>query len=181
MDLSKILTESKEFVQAFVGFLASAVAVLVGAFFIYSAFKKMVDHAHGLRHGQPTAGPIMINLFIGAIMVQFSFMMDRLVFTIFGETRESPSQAMNYMPAPVQKSGTMLNMLIHASVWWIAAIGVVAIFRGFILWNDLAKGNNGQNSLGWKGFWHVFFGAACVNFPGVLKLFSGQGSVMPDP
>jgi len=172
MDFSKILAESQAFVQTFVELLSSVVAVFVGAAFIYSGFKKMVDHAHGLRQGQPTFGPIMINLLIGAVMVRFSFMMDQLIWTIFQEGRESPSAAMSYMPEQIKKSGTMLYMLIEAAVWWIAAIGVVAIFRGLILWNDLAKGNGGQNSLGWKGFWHLFFGAACVNFTGVLKLFN---------
>jgi len=174
MDLSALLSSSREIVQIFLNVLLPAITVLVGAVFIYSGLKKVVDHSHGLRHGQSTVGPVLINLGIGAVLIRFSFMLDQLIFTIFQDKRESPSAAMSYMPAQVKNSGTMLNMLVEAAVWWIVAIGAVAVFRGFILWNDLAKGQGGQSSLGWKGFWHLIFGAACVNFSGVLKLFSGS-------
>jgi len=170
MDLSAFLTGSQEFVREFVEALIPIIAILIGVAFIFSGLKKVVDHAQGLRHGQPTVGPVLINLFIGAIFVQFPRMMETFVQTIFQEKRESPSAAMSYMPAKVTES-EMLSMLIEAAVWWVALIGVVAIFRGLVLWNDLAKGGGGQGSLGWRGFWHVFFGALCVNFGGVLKLF----------
>jgi len=170
MDLSGFLEGSRTFVQSFITLLSSAIAVLVGVAFIYSGLKKVVEHSRGLRQGQPTVGPVLINLAIGAALVQFSTMMDTIVYTLFAENRENPSAAMSYMPAQV-KTSEVLQKLVEAGVWWVAAIGVVAIFRGLILWNDLAKGSNGQGSLGWRGFWHVIFGALCVNFTGVLKLF----------
>jgi len=175
MDYSEVLNNSKETVQALITFMSVALAMLLGTFFIFSGLKKVADYSNGQRQGQPIIGPVCINFFIGASLLQFSFMIKTIVYTMFGASLESPSRVMDYMPPQVKEGGGMVTALVGAAVWWIAAIGVAAILRGFIIWNDLAKGDRAQSSAGWKGFWHIFFGAACVNLTGVFKLF-GSGS-----
>jgi|GEM_PF-2376141 len=173
MDYQNILDGSEELVKALIKFLSSGVAVCLGSYFIFSGLQKMIEHSKGLRQGQPTAGPIAINLLIGSLMVQLSFTIDTLVETIFGGEKESPSEAMRYLPAQAADS-KMMQTLVNAGVWWVAFIGVTAIMRGLILWNDLSKGRGAGESLGRTGFWHIVFGALCCNFPGLLGWLSGN-------
>jgi len=172
MDFSAFLNGSRETVHALVALLTGAIAVLLGVAFMISGLKKVVAHGRGERQGQPTVGPVLINLCIGGAMVQLGTMTDMLVQTLFGTGRESPNSAMAYMPDPVQES-QLLSQAVEAGVYWVAAIGFIAIIRGLVLWNELAKGAGHGQNLGWKGFWHLFFGALAVNIPGTLRMLAG--------
>lgn len=173
MEWPAILEGSKETVTSLVGFLTSGAAVLMGSSFIYSGFSKMVAHSKGQRHGQPTAGPVAINLLIGAIMVQLSFMVDQFIVSMFGAGREDPNAAMSYMPSPV-KDNVLLQQAVNAAVLWVYAIGFIAIFRGLVQWNALASGRGSAQDNGWKGFWHIFFGALAVNLTGFLRVLTSN-------
>lgn len=171
MDTSTFLAGSEAVLTAVVSLLVTGIAFLIGLIMIYSGFAKMVEYSRGNRQGQSTVGPVAINLLIGSMMIQLGRMVDGLIYTIFNEPAQSPNNAMAYIPEPV-KSSAMLENLVQAAVLWVWAIGFVAIVRGLVLWNDLANGRNAQPSAGWRGFWHILFGAAAVNLTGVLKLFA---------
>jgi len=171
---SNFLENSREIVQALITFMTVGLAVVLGLFFIFSGMKKVADYSHGYRQGQPTVGPVLINLLIGASLLQLSFSIRTIVRSVFGTEIESPNMAMDYMPASITNGSEMVRNLVQAGVWWIVAIGVAAILRGLILWNDLARGDRAQASAGWKGFWHILFGAASVNFSGVLRLLGSE-------
>ena len=172
MDFQAIVSGSEETVRALVQFLTSGIAVFLGVVFIFSGLRKVIAHAKGERQGQATVGPVLINLLIGSILVQLSYMTDTLVETIFGSSRESPNAAMQYMPSQVQES-EVLTQAVQAGVLWVFAIGFISIIRGLVLWNDMAKGQGHGQSVGWKGFWHIFFGGLAVNISGTLSLFGG--------
>ena len=169
MDMGALLAGTKEGVDSFVALLLTAVALMLGVWMIFSGLLKMVAFSRGERHGQGTAGPVAINLLVGSMLVQLSTTMDNLTETIFGGKAEDPNAAMSYLPA-VAKSNPMIEQAVNVAVLWVFAIGFVSVIRGFVLWNDLANGNRGGSDSGWKGFWHIFFGAACVNITGVIKL-----------
>lgn len=173
MDWSAFLSQTKEVVSAFFTFMTTALSVVMGLAFFYAGLHKVVDHSKGLRQGQATVGPVLINFAVGALMIQFSTTMSMFVATLFGggASYSSPSKAMAYVPESVTQGSAMLRTAVEAGIWWVFAIGVVAIFRGLVLWNDLAKGAHQSGSNGWKGLWHVVFGAMAVNMAGVLQLF----------
>lgn len=129
MDFTSLLKGSEETVKAIVSLLTGGVGVLLGALFIFSGFRKMIEHSHGQRHGQPTAGPVAINLLIGSLLAQMGFTIDTLIIeTMFGEAKEAPSAAMNYMPNQMQESQMMVT-LINAALWWVASQRQPAVTR----------------------------------------------------
>lgn len=170
MDVGSLLAGTKEVVDALVRLLLSGVSVLLGVLMIFSGIRKMLAHGRGERQGQGTMGPVAINLLMGSFLLQLSTMVDSLIYTMFGTEREEPNAAMSYMPAQVADN-EMLRNLVNVAVLWVFAIGFVAVIRGFVLWNEMANGQGRGQDNGWKGFWHIFFGAMAINLTGVLRLF----------
>lgn len=171
MDWSTFLAGSEEVTSAALTILTKGITVLIGIYMVYSGLAKMVAYAKNERQGQSTAGPVLINLAIGSIMLQFASVVDKLIFSMFASERQHPTAVLQYMPSQVADS-PMLQQMMSAAALWVALIGFVAICRGLISWNDLANGRSGGQESGWKGFWHIIFGAVAVNLPGVLALFS---------
>jgi len=79
------------------------------------------------------------------------------------------------MPEPVSNN-EMLSQMVNVGVLWVYCIGFVAILRGFVLWNAMANGGGRGQDNGWKGFWHIFFGAMAVNLTAVIKIFTAGGA-----
>lgn len=174
MDWQALLDGTQAAVTSIVAMLLSGFAILLGAIFIFSGISKMLAHARGERQGQATAGPVAINMFIGALLIQLPWTIQILSETMFNAGMQQPNNAMQYMPNPVNEN-KMLAQLVEVGVWWVYCIGFVAIIRGFVLWNALASGNSRGQDSGWKGFFHIFFGAMAVNLTEVLKMFTSGG------
>src|SRR3546814_15860883 len=121
MDWAAFLSNTKEFSEALIRLLATAACVLAGLWMIFSAFVKLIQHAQGLRHGQPTAGPVAINLVIGALMLQLSSTAQSMVNMLFGTDMQAPSNAINYMPPEIAGSEVM-QQAISVAVSWVTAI-----------------------------------------------------------
>lgn len=170
MDIAGMLNNTTEVVRALVALVTGVASVLIGTAFIFSGIRKMIAHAHGHRQGQPTVGPVLINLGIGAVLIQVTFMTDAIVSSMFGSGVENPNAAMQYMPSQVS-GDVVLNAMVNAALLWIYAIGFIAVVRGFVQWNSLANGS-ARDGAGWKGFWHIIFGALAVNIAGTVGLFA---------
>jgi len=173
MDWSAFLSETQSVVTTVVGAISSGLALLIGLYFIASGLNKMVAYSKGFRQGQPTVGPVALNLGIGAMLMQFARTVNMLIHSVFGSDPSSPSDAMAYVPAQVANS-EMLRDLVQAGILWMFAIGVVAVLRGLILWNEISSGSGRTSDNGWKGLWHIVFGALAINMTGILKMFHGS-------
>lgn len=171
MDWSTILAGTQELAIAVLGFMGKGVSVILGVYFIGSGLHKMYAHAKGHRQGEPTVGPVLINLAVGSLMIQFYKVVDMVIHTIFGESQTQPSAILQYMPQNLSSSVMLMNM-VQAAALWVVMIGVVAICRGLILLNDLSNGHRAVQGAGWKATWHIIFGAAAVNIAGVVKWFA---------
>lgn len=169
MDWSVLAAGTEEAVRAIVTLLTQSVCVLLGVFFFYSGISKMIAHSRGERQGQNTVGPVIGHLFMGALMVQLTWSINTISNTLFGSPIGNPTMALSYVPEAVNTG--LLNDVLTVGVLWVYCIGFIAVIRGFVLWNALASGESRQEGAGWKGFWHVFFGACAVNLTGVLRLF----------
>lgn len=171
MDWSTILEGTQTLAVAVLGFIGKGVTIVLGLYFIGSGLNKMYAQAKGQRQGEATAGPVLINLAVGSLMIQFYTIVDTVIHTIFGEGQSSPSTVLQYMPSNISSSVMLLNM-VHAAAIWVVMIGVVAFCRGLVLLNDLSNGHRAAQGAGWKAFWHIVFGAAAINIAGVVKWFS---------
>lgn len=172
MDWQQYLTGSTEITQGLSSFLFTSLSVIVGIIFIYRGIKKIVDHGSGGNPQEKVFGYIAINFATGAALIQFSFFIDSLVESLFGQAPESPSAVLGYLPSSV--TGTeLLDAGIEIGAMWVSVIGVISILRGFILWNSLAHGG-GQQNAGWKGLWHIVFGVLAANIAGTIRLFFGD-------
>ncbi|MBF22295.1 hypothetical protein [Neopusillimonas maritima] len=173
MQWQAFLENTQELAQAIITLLVSAASILVGLWIIATGLFKMVQYAQGQRQGQPTLAPIAINFVVGVLMLRLAMTAGDVVQMLFGTGIQAPMSAMQYMPEEISGSETMQQAL-QIGIWWVAAIGWVAVFRGLLLWNDLSKGQSGSENAGWRGLVHVLGGAAAINIGGLVQsLFSG--------
>lgn len=171
MNWETILANTKEIVSGLTSFLISAVAFFIGVLFVFSGISKILAYSKGERQGQPTGGPVAINLVVGSFLLQLSFTVGVLMDSVFGEKPSKPNEVLAYMPSQVSNS-EFLKQMVETAAWWVYAIGYIAVIRGFVLWNELANGSRGSTDrAGWRGVWHIFFGALAINLPGTLKWF----------
>lgn len=169
MNWTAFLANTQELAQSIVVLVATVASVLFGLWFVASGLIKMVQMGQGLREGQPTWGPVAINFAVGALMLRLSMTADSIVEMMFGTGPQTPLTAMQYMPEEIKGSETMQQAL-SIGLYWVAAIGWVAVFRGLILWNDLSKGQSASSQdAGWRGLVHILGGAAAINIGGLVQ------------
>lgn len=173
MDYEALSKNAVTFAEALSTWILTSLAVLVGVIFIYQGIKKQIDHARGANPHESVFGYIAINFATGAALIQLSFFISAIVQSLFGTDVEAPIEALMYMPEQVQ--GTkVLDAAMKAASVWVSVIGSISIFRGIVLWNSLAKGQQAIQGAGWKGFYHILFGGLAVNITGLLRLLFGD-------
>ncbi|OXR48013.1 hypothetical protein PuT2_14815 [Pusillimonas sp. T2] len=172
MDWQAFLNNTEQLAQDITVLVATLASIIVGLWMVASGMIKMVQFGQGLREGQPTLGPILINFAVGALMLRLSMTADSVVQMLFGSSAQAPLTAMQYMPSEIKGSETM-QQAMAIGVYWVACIGWLAVFRGLILWNDLSKGQASSQDAGWRGLVHILGGAAAINIGGLVQsLFS---------
>jgi hypothetical protein len=167
MNWQAFLQGSEEFSKALISLLTAGACVLAAAWIAASGLRKLVAASKGQRQGQGTVGPVAINFFIAALMAQLSTVAGNTVELMFGSGISDPREALSYMPSQISGNQTLM-MVVGVAVYWLAALGWVAVFRGLLLWNSLSEGASaGGRDLGWRGFWHILGGAALINIGGL--------------
>lgn len=68
---------------------------------------------------------------------------------------------------PAGAGGSFWTLLMNTCLVWVATIGCIGMFRGFLLWNKAGAGDSamGQSSgdYFWRGLWHIIGGAIAIN------------------
>lgn len=175
MDSQAMLAGFVATAKNFIPLLSGSAAALFGLWLVQSAVVKMVkmgDASNGERH---TWGQIGGTMFIGALMLQFSSTMQDVSLLMFGSGIQDYHAALAYMPAP-QSNPTYWNKVIEACLIWVVMLGWAAALRGFAQWSKAANGSGGgqEGDFFWKGVWHIFGGAACINIAGAIQSFLGK-------
>ena len=135
-------------------------ALLIGVFFAGSALMKIVKMWKDSAGGQPaTWGGVGGNLLATLGCTVLSSWVDSLTKD-FGGLGEGVASQMAYLR---DNSAGSLQPLWNAIYAWIFLLGVVAIFRAFLLFNRAAQGNAQEGDGFWRGFWHIVGGAILVN------------------
>lgn len=169
MDLDSFLAWTNRFSAGFLNLLFTTIAVVVGVWCVASACRKIVAEASGLRQGQPLAMPVLIDLFVAMCMLQLANFSNDLSTMLTGGDVQQPANALSYLPATISNSSFWRKVAL-AVVSWMAMIGGAAIFRGLLLWKQMAEGHWAQSGdYGWRGFLHIIGGAILLNVGGLFS------------
>ncbi|WP_432263546.1 hypothetical protein [Cupriavidus sp. TMH.W2] len=173
MNWQAFLEASIAFSKALISLLTAGACVLAAAWIAIGGLRKLASASRGERQGQGTAGPVAINFFIAALLAQLSTVAGNTVEMMFGTGISDPREALSYMPSQVAGNETLM-FVVSVAVYWLAALGWVAVFRGLLLWNSLSEGQAaGGRDLGWRGFWHLLGGSALINIGGLAAGWFG--------
>ncbi len=173
MNWQAFLEVSIVFSKGLIGLLTSGGCVLAAVWIASSGMRKLIAASKGQRQGQATAGPVAINFLIAALLAQLAWFSGGAVELLFGTGISDPREALSYMPAQVAGNQTLM-FVVGVAVYWLAALGWAAVFRGLLLWNSLSEGASaGGRDYGWRGFWHVLGGACLINVGGLAGSWFG--------
>ncbi len=158
------------------GFLLWGLGVILGLFFLVSAFVRMAKGAgqDGPRGsmGSGTIGRIVV----GAILLSFASTADIFTTTLFGGTAVKFSG----MTIPGVSTATLdrATQAMAAILIFVQIIGFIAFMRGFLMLRALADGNNGVSTA--AAATHIIGGAVAINISPALKViqttFCGSSS-----
>lgn len=137
--------------------LMSVLSSLAGLYIIAQAARILLkdDQRDG---GLPAVG---VKLLIGACLVQFGTSIE-WTRELFAGAGTEVRVAMAYVLA---KETKVWGEIVQAGLLWLATIGVLGMFRGFLLWNKAGSGDSsgGGRDHFWAGLWHIAGGAICIN------------------
>ena len=163
MDLTALLTNLSAFgVQ--LRTVLSAVSALAGLILFAVAGRTLLKGGRGPDEG-PHLGAVGIHLFVGAALLQIAKSIeDTRIGLLAGAGSEVRTMMTTVVPAG--SGGPFWILLMSTCLVWIATIGAIGMFRGFLLWNKAGSGDQQGGNSGdffWRGLWHIIFGAICIN------------------
>lgn len=160
-------------VQAFIAFaqevlpLLAVAGALVGLYLIGSAgFEMWAAGADGRSMRRSSEAPVMqvvaVKSVIGALLLTFGRTVD-MTRELTGGAGAGMRQSLAYAVTSSSASG-FWGLVLQAAFLWLAVIGTIAVFRGFLLWVRAGSGEGGKGSdLQWAGFWHIVAGGIAIN------------------
>lgn len=160
-DLTAMLNEMAAVASAIQPLLV-AVGVTAGLILIGQAGLLMVKGRNGSQDDVPF-GAVAGKLFIAACLMSFSRSISNTLELLGGAGSEVRSAVAYVTPAG---GGTEVwSLALNVAFLWVAAIGAVGAFRGFLLWHEMANGENrnGGGDLFWRGLWHIVGGGVAIN------------------
>ena len=140
----------------------SAISALTGLILFAVAGRMLVKTNRGDEG--PNLGAVGISLFVGAALLQIARSIEDtrtgLLAGAGAEVRTMMSTAI-----PAGSGGPFWTLLLSTCLIWIATIGAIGMFRGFLLWNKAGSGEQqgGAGDYFWRGLWHIVGGAICIN------------------
>jgi len=176
VNIQALLDGATNFAQAFIPFLVTAVAVIVGMFLIYSSILAIAvkgNTGRSMGGAQEVGwGSIALRLLIGGAMLRFGLTMQDLSMMLTGTNVQDYRGVLAYAPLPAQAG--MWIQVLEVCLLWVVMIGWAAAFRGLLLWSKATNGGGGGGSAGdlfWQGTWHLIGGALAVNLTGAIQAF----------
>lgn len=142
--------------------LFSVFGVLAGLYMLAAAAKSLVwRHSDGQPYeGNPNLGEIGIKILIAACLLQFSTSIE---WTTNGLLAGTGSGTRDAMALVVTSTSPTWDMILKVSFLWLAAVGVMGMFKGFLLWHKAASGDSNHGDPFWAGLWHIVGGAILIN------------------
>src|SRR3546814_11489071 len=101
-------------------------------------------------------------------MLQLSSTAQSMVNMLFGTDMQAPSNVLNYMPPEIAGSA-VIQQALSVAVYWVAAIGRFAAFRGLLLWFDLFNGQTSRTQVAcWRCIVNFLWGLAAFHLGGFI-------------
>jgi hypothetical protein len=147
----------------------SVLSFLIGIFLIYRGLVK------GSKVGSdPRAAAthmILVNLFVGAIMVSIGAMLPNMLTTLFGDSNiKTFSSIINWSVITGSSvDTTKADLTVHAILMFVQIIGAIAFIRGWMIIKNAVEGT-GQVTVP-QGITHIIGGTMAINIGMMLKLF----------
>lgn len=177
MNFDAFLKGSEAFANAVIPLLVTAVSVVAGLYFVYSAlvsvFRKGAE-GRQMSGQEPGWGGIAFRLLLGGALLRFGATVEDLSVLITGAGIQDYRGVLAYSPLPA--SAGPWKAVFEVCVLWIVMIGWVGAFKGLLLWGKASSGGGsggGSGDLFWQGTWHLIGGALAVNLAGAIKSFIG--------
>lgn len=158
LDPSAILSEFHAVSQAAYPVL-TALGYAVGMYFLVSAGREMFSPTDA--RDSVDKQKVVADLAFGSIFVQIG--------RIIAEARslmDDGGQVRAALAYVMPQSGTgFFGLVLTVVMAWVALIGAIGVFRGFLLWRDMASGasRQGGTDLFWRGLWHIIGGGIAMN------------------
>lgn len=166
LSLDQMMINLVSNIKAPMGFLLWGLGVVLGLFFLVTAFVRMARGAgqDGPRGsmGSGTVGRIVI----GAILISFASTADIFTTTLFGGTAVKFSGMT--IPGVSAATLTRATQAMAAILTFVQIIGFIAFMRGFLMLRAMADGNNGVSTA--AAATHIIGGAVAINISPALKV-----------
>jgi hypothetical protein len=148
----------------------SLLGIVMGIYLIFrglvKASKVGTDPKAGSTHG------IMVNLFIGAILVTLGGMLPAMTETLFGTGGPSNSLTSIIQWSQIVGSGvdtSEADATVKAILMFVQVIGVIGFIRGWLIIKNAVEGT-GQATVP-QGITHIIGGTMAINIGAMLRLF----------
>ncbi|AXA80623.1 hypothetical protein CE206_29060 (plasmid) [Achromobacter xylosoxidans] len=169
MNIDSFLDGSLSFTENMLGFIFRGLAVLTGVFFMYRALNLAVADSKGMREGRPLFGPFVAHFMLGFFMLRLAGFSTDVIVLLSGGQPQPPSSALSYLPPQISESNFWRKVALAIAAW-VAMFGAIGVYRGLLLWRELADGNpNSNGDLMWRGLWHIVFGGIALNIGGLFS------------
>lgn len=147
--------------------LMGAGGAIIGLYLIGSAGAAMLKASSDGRSSAsdaPIAQVVAVKCLIGAMLLTFHRTVSDTV-SLVGGAGSGVRSTLAYVGGARGGGDAFWGLVLKAAFLWLAVVGVIAIFRGLLLW---VKAGSGQSSGGgsddaWSGFWHVLAGGIAIN------------------
>lgn len=163
VSLDQMMIRFVQDIRGPMSFLIWALGVVLGFFFLITAFLRMARGAaqDGPR-GSVGSGTLM-RIVIGSILISTAVTADVFTATLFGTT-PTRFDGLILSALPVT---TQANQAFSAILIFIQIIGFIAFMRGFLMLRALADGNSSISTA--AAFTHVLGGAVAINISPALR------------
>jgi len=170
-DLLKLIDGVVAQLPAFTSLLFG-LATLVGLWLVIAAVRDAGRYNDSSASREGVGGPL-VKLIVGVFLISFPGVLRSLTQTFLGEESiEHPSKVFSYAPKVVGlfAEGSAQAQTLVAVLLIVQFVGLIAVFRGLLLFNAHYSGIGSRPSFG-AAVTHLIGGIAAVNIAMVLGLF----------
>lgn len=148
---------------------ANAVISLFGMLGVVAGVALLMKVAKHLTKGDSRTGEVNwasvgTSTLVATLMFQFATSVNWMMDLTAG-TGTGVREAMAYTPGGQGGGGSFWSLVMAAVMAWLACIGVMGIYRGFLLFNKAGSGDSqgGGGDPFWAAVWHCLGGAILIN------------------
>jgi len=147
--------------------LISVISITMGLFLIFRGLLKSAKVGSDPRAGAPHA--IIVNLFVGAMLVSAGGMLSTMLESLFGQSTVTSFAGINWSGITGGSANTTaINNTVTAILMFVKIVGAIAFVRGFLMIKSAVEGT-GQVTVP-QGMTHIIGGTMAINIGYMLTI-----------